>query len=344
MSNNLSHKNNFDLFKLIFSSLVVVSHCSILSKTPYPKTWFPQVVSPIGQVAVWGFFVMSGYLVSGSLDRSKNRIQFLLKRFYRIYPAHILSAFLASFVLGAFLTSLHLKDYFSNGSAYLHFINAFFLIPKEDCLNGVFSNNPYNCAVNGNLWTLRYEILFYMMLCLLFSFSFTKKRKFIIAATIFFFIAYYCWYFLDGKIVSPELNYHFKHFVQLAIYFFLGVFFYYVPVINSKICKKIFLLCLPVFILCWFDSGNIYSLSMPVLVPVIIISGGLWNFSKINIVAIFGDVSYGVYIYGFTIQQAILQLFPNIGIYTFLITSIIACFAVGYVSWHFVEKRWLNRK
>jgi peptidoglycan/LPS O-acetylase OafA/YrhL len=85
---------------------------------------------------------------------------------------------------------------------------------------------------------------------------------------------------------------------------------------------------------------------MPVLLPVAIISRGLWNFSKTSIAATFGDISYGVYIYGFTIQQTILQLFPNIGIYTFFVTSLIACLIGGYLSWHLVEKRWLrkNRK
>jgi peptidoglycan/LPS O-acetylase OafA/YrhL len=50
-----------------------------------------------------------------------------------------------------------------------------------------------------------------------------------------------------------------------------------------------------------------------------------------------GDLSYGIYIYAFPIQQALMHFF-NFGPFELMITSLPLSIAAGYASWHWVEK------
>lgn len=57
-----------------------------------------------------------------------------------------------------------------------------------------------------------------------------------------------------------------------------------------------------------------------------------------------GDYSYGVYIYGFLVQQLLVNAFPGIGTGALMATSLIATLVCGIASWHLVEKPALSKK
>lgn len=112
------------------------------------------------------FFVLSGYLVSISLERSPNLFEFARRRALRIYPALLTICLLTVLLLGPLMTTLPLADYWKNGMTwdYLKSAGAFRI---KFPLPGVFADNPAPNAINGSLWSLPYELSCYIVLALL---------------------------------------------------------------------------------------------------------------------------------------------------------------------------------
>ena len=58
----------------------------------------------------------------------------------------------------------------------------------------------------------------------------------------------------------------------------------------------------------------------------------------------FGDYSYGIYIYAFPVQQAVVASIPGASVTTVIVISTLVTVPLAMLSWHFVEKRALNLK
>ena len=155
----ISHKNNFDLLRFVFAFIVFLYHAHVLSGRPELaglSHWFSA------EFAVESFFVVSGYLVFMSYESSRSAGDYFGKRARRIYPAYF-AVVLTAALAGTLITTLPLSGYFSAGwwryvAANLAFLN--FLAPE---LPGLFRDNPIH-AVNGALWTLKIEVMFYVAL------------------------------------------------------------------------------------------------------------------------------------------------------------------------------------
>ena len=118
------------------------------------------------EVAVQGFFILSGYLVFGSYDRLGDTATFYRRRFLRIYPAYV-AAVLLFLALGigqalAFGRSVAWSEVPLYLAANLSTLN--FLHPT---VGGVFAGNTVE-HLNGALWSIKVELMFYLLVPLLF--------------------------------------------------------------------------------------------------------------------------------------------------------------------------------
>lgn len=154
--------NSFDLLRLLSAVAVILHHVGPLSGQPALRLAYTD----FGALGVGAFFVISGYLVTPSLQRSATIGDYLKKRLLRIEPALIVSLVLTSLVLGAMVTTLPLGAYFSNPQVYLYILQNALLYPTTYDLPGVFTANPVT-AVNPSLWTLRLEFTCYLGLAAL---------------------------------------------------------------------------------------------------------------------------------------------------------------------------------
>src|SRR5688500_8947204 len=83
-------RNNFDLLRFLFASLVVFSHSYsiVLPKSDAPSEPLAFLTGrqiSLGTLSVYGFFVISGFLIAQSWTRSRSFGQFLKKRALRLY-------------------------------------------------------------------------------------------------------------------------------------------------------------------------------------------------------------------------------------------------------------------
>lgn len=143
----------------------------------------------LANIGVGIFFVISGYLITKSWERGPQAFNYLKKRALRIFPGLIVVVFLTVFLLGPFVTTLSLNNYFSNPQTWsylltilifpLYYGGSYFALP------GVFENNPFPNVVNGSLWFLPHMLLLYIVVLALGLAGLIKKRNAIIPLYLF---------------------------------------------------------------------------------------------------------------------------------------------------------------
>ncbi|GAB3962086.1 hypothetical protein GCM10028805_62350 [Spirosoma harenae] len=132
------------------------------------------------------FFVVSGFLIWKSYASTHNFSSYFEKRARRILPAYLAFVFIAIISL-AFVSRLSLHDYFTSKQLYTYvFANLTFLNFIQPCLPGVFDEN-WQCAVNGALWTIKVEIMFYFFVALFYTIINRVSRKYILLIAVYFF-------------------------------------------------------------------------------------------------------------------------------------------------------------
>ena len=153
--------NNFNLMRLIFALMVVAYHV-VIAVPDWKAAFYPQMALA-AEVGVQGFFILSGYLVYASLERSSSLTDYAEKRFRRVYPAYAF-VILATVGMALIVTPGAREDLI--GVARYTGWNLIFANFMEPSLPGVFVGNP-TTEVNGALWTLKIEVMFYLFLPIL---------------------------------------------------------------------------------------------------------------------------------------------------------------------------------
>ena len=113
--------NNFNLVRLVAAGLVLVSHSWPLTATPgEPLERFANF--SLGHLGVDIFFVVSGFLVTGSLFSRGTLRSFVRARALRIFPALAANAFGTALVIGPLVTRLPLAAYFASAGTWVYAI------------------------------------------------------------------------------------------------------------------------------------------------------------------------------------------------------------------------------
>jgi peptidoglycan/LPS O-acetylase OafA/YrhL len=324
--------NNFDILRLVAALAVIVGHSYAISPQPPHQDPVLRLLhfDYSGSLAVKFFFFLSGLLVANSIRSKPNPFHFLLKRAFRIFPGLLLCLLIAVFVVGPLFTNLSVLDYFSNRATWNYMVQNFFLFEIVWRLPGVFDSSKY--GLNGSLWTLPYEVLCYLYLAVLFGIGFLKNKIIsnlffgVVIAASFLFPTYLPAFFSQ----NPEAH-------LLPASFALGVLF----ATNKDIIKvdiyQLILIWLLVLLLrssmayqflfyVAFFYSSVYIASLP--------------FVRQRLRLPF-DASYGVYVYGFMIQQCIHHLYPGMGLYANQFIASLLAIGMGIFSWYFIEKRFI---
>ncbi|MDQ6619088.1 MAG: acyltransferase, partial [Pseudomonadota bacterium] len=216
--------NNLDLVRFIAAAMVLVSHSYTLTGRNGEPALFGY--ETIGGLAVAVFFVISGFLVTGSWLRSPSLRTFALKRALRIMPALVVVVTFSALVLGALLSPLPLGQYYVHPQTRDYFLNLTFT-ELNYSLPAVFARNPFPHAVNGSLWTLPIEVSMYALLALLGAVHLVR-RSVITAIVVVLMIA---WFGLGPEVLDRAAPYLSdvlppRPVARLALWFFTGSAFW----------------------------------------------------------------------------------------------------------------------
>jgi peptidoglycan/LPS O-acetylase OafA/YrhL len=154
-------QNNFTLLRLLLALMVVLGHFKLLSGTAHPSFPFN-----LADAAVDSFFVVSGFLITGSYERSRGLLPFYVRRLFRLYPMYVCIVLLQTAIMLALLPG----GPFSEPRSTLNYLAANLLLANflQYDIGGVLAG-LHNPGINPSLWTLKIEIGFYLIVPLIYA-------------------------------------------------------------------------------------------------------------------------------------------------------------------------------
>lgn len=327
--------NNFDLLRLIAATTVLFSHCFPLAgqtgKEPFVA--FTDLDSG-GGFAVTAFFAISGYLITGSCLNSRSVTDYLLKRILRVIPGLAVCVAVTVFVLGFIFSDLPVWEYLRNPATTAYWHNIW--LYTHYSLPGVFERNAYPNAVNGALWTLPVEVLMYLIVLLLGMVRALHARAMVVFLGM-------CWWANFQGVPAFALQYAdwagvlpVAASAKLLCVFFGG----------SLLClhdrqglARTDLAILAVFALLAVRGTNALLAAYVMLSPLIVLAFSFLSWGPISKLCRNGDISYGVYIYAFPVQQSVVSLLDNaVSPFVLFCYSVPVTYLLAALSWRFVER------
>lgn len=325
--------NNFDLLRLCAALAVIFGHAFAL----HPNGGWHEPVRRLlgftysGSLAVDLFFFLSGILVTGSFCQSKSYTRFCLMRFSRIWPGLAVCLIISTICVGSAVTTLSIGDYLVTWQTRWYVLTNIRLNSIVYTLPGVFEENYYKGAVNGSLWTLPIEIRCYAVAFIAGITGFFKTAPRVL---IFAFLSILLVYFLPNLLGYLRAD---AEQARMPLLFLFGMVCY-ASRARIPIDFRLSLIALPIAVT--FSSSTLGRIAFYgfFLNTALVISSYKWlrRFRPP------GDYSYGIYIYGFVIQQIVSHYFPAVTSYPSLLISIPATTLVAILSWTHIERPALN--
>jgi peptidoglycan/LPS O-acetylase OafA/YrhL len=319
----------FDYMRITLAAAVVCQHSmnATLGLRQTLELLATPFRIPVAMILAF-FFALSGFLVTGSLFRCKSLISFLGLRALRIAPALAVETTLSAIIVGPIFSETSLVQYLEDPKFYRYFLNIIGDIHYQ--LPGLFLHNPMPDVVNAQLWTVPNELWCYVALALLAATSICSNRVKYLAFLIFSQIGliYYGIYHWEGT--SLQLR------APLLVFCFLsGVGFYLwrdkTPFSPLTLLFALFLCTAGLSI----EHGD-----MLVPIPAAYVTCYLGSLDpKRSWIVSSGDYSYGVFLYGFVIQQCVATFGEPVRHWSLnILISLPISFGAAFVSWHLVEK------
>lgn len=326
----LQSKNSLNFIRFILAALVIWAHAYPLSAGKNSPMEF------VGRMAVNLFFCISGFLILASAQRV-NVFSYIWRRFLRIFPGYwvaqlfvILVAVPISYLLG---TS---QFAWSAEKSLGYFWENFNLYNLQFTIEGTQIGIPYQ-AWNGSVWTLWYEFLAYLCLIPLAYLPFIRKfpRVTVTAAFGGSLLMY------PVLVAADATTNMYWTFARLVPMFLAGALLY---VWGDCIKVRKFLVIIAAIltvILHYF--GNVYLMNTLQL---------FFAYGVLGLAAILkvywgykNDLSYGVYIYAFPVQQLLVASgTASLGIALNTFLTLVVTMGLAYLSWNFVEKPCMGLK
>jgi peptidoglycan/LPS O-acetylase OafA/YrhL len=337
--------NNFDGLRLLGALMVLFSHQLALSGNPEPRIFDVK----LGTLGVIIFFTISGYLVTASWERDPQFIRFAFKRLLRVWPALAVCLTICMALVclvkiassdGAVPTMLFNylpKNVFEGAIPNMLFSYLpNYIFVWEDGI--FFKGNPYK-FLNGSLWTIPLEVQCYLAVMLLGYISREHLRMTLIGAILAIAAMH-----LTGNWdkFSERLPgfFQIKDDFNLPVFFLAGAVMYFIPKLRSpKLSGALVLMGLTALAL--GQTG----ITLFLLVPLFVVGVGVASWPALRDASHFGDLSYGIYLWAWPIEQLGVSVLGKQTPWPLLLAlTVIATALMAYLSWHLVERRCLRLK
>lgn len=338
--------NNFDLIRLLAAAQVALWHgIRLLEIQPYtdmPETWNVLPGVPV-------FFVVSGFLVTLSWERSRSPVQYFVNRFLRIYPALWVCLAVSLVLVFAFRvpwTPTALATWVAAQLSVAQFWNPEFL-------------RGFGVGVmNGSLWTIPVELQFYVALPVLYLLgrlvggsraSIGRLAVAVLALGIFTAWSHEHVVRDDAR---PWTKMYDATLVPWLYYFSVGLLYRRVFEARSSMFRGRLPVWLAAFAawtalakwgLGWEVVGNTLNPVSLLFVGGVTISAAFTKPSLSNRLLHGNDISYGIYIY----HMLVLNVFVQVGFkgsMPSLACMLALTLTLGLTSWRFIERPALEFK
>jgi len=312
----------FGVFRFVLAICVVIAH---IAKPSYG-------LSIIGGFAVYGFFILSGYLMTLVMNKrygfdAEGIKKFLLNRFLRIYPTYWLSILISIILLMNY--GQHDLQHFNDKIKY------------PDSLYDILSNTfifglartglfeLHDTILSPPAWALEIELIFYIAIGLGLG-----KRKFAIPWLIVTFATIFLariGFFILGKITNQTYGFSYGSLIYASLAFVAGslifhyqeTIIYYIDLLKRRFHLRtsisLLLLAIMFFANAFLSGTATRALAFPLntifmILAIILLLGAESSKHKnlVTIDKIFGGISYPVYLLHYQIAFLVSKYLPGV--------------------------------
>jgi peptidoglycan/LPS O-acetylase OafA/YrhL len=335
----MDRRNNFDALRLLAATSVILTHAFLLADGTQDRD--PLVIltlhqCPTGLVGVFVFFAISGFLVTQSWEQTRSLPRFALKRWLRIYPGLAVCILVLAFALGPAITTFPVREYFTDSGTRDFVVDNLLLQTETKYLPGVtFGPLTFNRVIDVPLWTLPLECTLYAMVAALGVARLIRVG----VLTVLLGIGVLCivlQHWVDNVIAGGLIS----NVLWMLAFFVTGMVVYKLR--DRLLDGRLAILA---------GVAVVASVPLQAFIPVFAVCGcylalyaALHPGLPVIPAARFGDLSYGLYIYGWPVQQTIAYLRPGLAWWALFLIPLAVTAGVAFLSWHLVEKRALSLK
>jgi len=325
----------FDYLRIVLSVSIIAWHGVVVCygfDVDYDLWNGP--LGPFVRLLLPCFFVLSGFLVAGSLYRN-DLPSFLTLRALRIFPALAVELLLSALVIGPLVTSLALTDYFRDPELFAYLGNLVGII--QFGLPGVFVGMPADGMVNLQLWTIPFELECYIAIALLALFGVHKRPMLLLVLCIGATLLIIAYQSVTGRDAGATR----LPGRMLVLCFLFGACLYS---LRATLPMNVWLFTGSLFLALGLLAVRDLRVLAPLPIAYVTVYLGLLNPPRLFFVK-GADYSYGLFLYGFPIQQLIAFLFPEVRIWWVnVVASLVVATAFAALSWHLIEARVLAQR
>lgn len=327
-------RNSLNAIRLILAVLVIVSHTWPVGGYGDDPVLGYQT---LGSWAVAGFFGISGYLITSSRLHSRSVADYLWRRVLRIYPAFVVVLLVMAFVFAPIVAAVTKDGSWSAGAGTSFLVHNLAIEIRQYGIGSTLSDVPYPNVWNGSLWTLFYEFVCYLGVGFAVS-VFPRRWLTTVVVVVLMMCAALTVAFESGSLSAPTTI---KYLALLAGYFLAGALVY---LLRDRIPHRVWLAALALVLLialCFLGVSKPFA-GLPI--AYLMIYGG--SQLPLHRIGATNDISYGMYIYAFPVQQVLVYVFPD----QRLPAVVFAAFAVActtpfaWASWALVERPAMHLK
>ena len=321
--------NNLDVIRLLLASMVIYGHAPCFIDATGRSDFIARILNFTysGNLAVITFFLISGLLVSNSLFSKKNWKVYLVSRLFRLLPGLIFLS-ICTFFICMYFTGNSFADYIQNSASYV--VNNAKLDIQYEIHNVSFlrENHPldgkYANSINGSLWTIPLEFKMYLLILGIWFISRNIKSDVIIPVCLCVGIFY--------PLVSQSLLGGNETLYMIPAFFLGSLLSYY----KERICLNIFFPVSLIMIAKSIQYEGISNLCMMLGVALLFV--WLAGCGIVRKYSLPHDISYGVYLWGWLVEQLVGYFMPWLHYWGFIAVSLLCTFFIAYISCVFVEE------
>ncbi|HEY1997189.1 acyltransferase [Paraburkholderia sp.] len=341
------NRNNFDLVRLLAAVAVVYGHSYILQWPDGSTDWVQGALGfdGFGAFGVYAFFLLSGMLVTASFDRQRSAPRFVALRIARIWPAVAGGSLVTVFIIGPLFTTLPLREYFASGVTWANLDNFSTIVLKQGwVVPGVFEHNRFIYDVCAPLWTLPLEVRCYLIVLVTGMLGLLSNRWGVLLAAALGLAAFAL------RLHVPHLGVSWRDFAEK-------------PGGYSFWPEPFFLLGMLIY--GWREEIEIHGLAAIGLMMVFLVFRDTAGAQPLFYIAfVYGvlwvgttpllhrfvprnDYSYGIYLYGFMMQQCVASIAPHLSHQVSVLVAAPFILLCAALSCRFVERpvlMWCRRR
>ncbi|WP_019856071.1 acyltransferase family protein [Actinopolyspora mortivallis] len=325
--------HGFAWIRMIGALIVIYGHSYPLvsGNDMFPPEW---PVQPDHGVLM-GFFAMSGFQITESWMRDPHPLRFAVKRVLRLWPPMLTVSLACALVIGPLVTTLAVGEYFTAHGTWAYVVNNAGMLTLEHHLPGVFTANPWHGTINGSLWTLPMELLAYAgLFVLLLSGAGRVRTRWLAVAALVVLAVVDRWLEHDpgansaGSLLSVPLEPLIAFLVAFAIGVVLNLYRIPLsPLAAGAALVALFAMPMSTATSFWMTLSVSYA---------VVVTGHFWP-AWLRVPAVWVNGSYGVYVWGFPIQQLLVMAGVR-NQWLLLACAAPLAYVVGTLSWKFVEE------